>query len=95
MDGKNLKLVNKLRDSVYLVNAYWNSTGTLFGIGDSINTGPITSIDIVGHELTHGVTQFTCGLEYLYESGALNEGLSDILERLLSKNTIQPDLIGY
>ncbi|MBK7359610.1 MAG: M4 family metallopeptidase [Saprospiraceae bacterium] len=85
IDGKNLKLINKLRDSVYLVNAYWNSTGTLFGIGDSINTGPITSIDIVGHELTHGVTQFTCGLEYLYESGAINEGLSDIFGKTIEQ----------
>lgn len=85
VDGKNLKLVNKLRDSVFLVNAFWNNTGTLFGIGDSINTGPITSIDIVGHELTHGVTQFTCGLEYLYESGALNEGLSDIFGKSIEQ----------
>lgn len=92
VDGNNLKLVNKLRDTVYLVNAFWNSTGTLFGIGDSINTGPITSIDIVGHELTHGVTQFTCGLEYLYESGALNEGLSDIFGKAIEQ---EYDPVGF
>lgn len=38
----------------------------------------MTSLDVVAHEMTHGVTQFTCGLEYLYECGALNEGFSDI-----------------
>ncbi|MBK9721476.1 MAG: M4 family metallopeptidase [Saprospiraceae bacterium] len=78
IDGKNGKLINRIVDSVTLVNAFWEGAGTLFGIGDNKDTGPLTSLDVVAHEMTHGVTQFTCGLEYLYECGALNEGFSDI-----------------
>ena len=36
-----------------------------------------SSVDVIGHELTHGVTQFTAGLTYVTQSGALNESLSD------------------
>lgn len=78
VDGKNSKLLNKIIDTTLFVNAFWDGAGTNFGIGDGVNTNPLTSLDVVAHELTHGVTQFTCGLEYLYESGALNEGFSDI-----------------
>jgi Zn-dependent metalloprotease len=41
--------------------------------------GGVTGIDVAGHELTHGVTQETCGLNYSFESGAMNESLSDIM----------------
>lgn len=78
VDGKNTKLLNKIIDTTQYVNAFWDGAGTNFGIGDGVNTNPLTSLDVVAHEITHGVTQFTCGLEYLYESGALNEGFSDI-----------------
>jgi len=39
---------------------------------------PLTTLDICGHEITHGVTENTAGLNYQDESGALNEGFSDI-----------------
>ena len=42
------------------------------------------SLDIVGHELTHGVTNYTCNLEYVVESGALNESYSDIFGTAIS-----------
>ncbi len=78
IDGKNGKLLNRVIDTTFYVNAFWDGNASNFGIGDSVVTNPLTSLDVVAHELTHGVTQFTCGLEYLYESGALNEGFSDI-----------------
>lgn len=60
-------------------NAYWDGTAVYFGDGDSLDYGPFTAIDVCAHEVTHGVTEHTAGLVYQYESGALNEGFSDIM----------------
>ncbi len=56
-------------------NASWNGMFSRFGDG---NGNPLTSIDVVSHELTHGVTDYTSDLIYRNESGALNESFSDI-----------------
>ena len=58
-------------------NAQWDGSRMRFGDGTSNNT-PLVSIDIVSHELTHGVTQYTASLIYQDEYGALNESFSDI-----------------
>jgi len=50
----------------------------VFGDGDGSNFSPFVSLDIVAHELTHGLTQFTANLMYQGESGALNESWSDV-----------------
>jgi Zn-dependent metalloprotease len=57
-------------------NAVW--TGKLLALGDGSNNNPLVELDIVGHELTHGVTQYEAKLQYSYEPGALNESFSDI-----------------
>jgi PKD repeat protein len=49
-----------------------------YGDGDGVNYRPLTSLDVIGHEITHGVTEHSAGLIYSYESGALNESFSDI-----------------
>ena len=60
------------------VNAFWDGSRMTYGDGDGVNYGPLVSLDIVGHEITHGVTEFTANLIYSYQSGALNESFSDI-----------------
>ncbi|MDB2587676.1 DUF5011 domain-containing protein [Flavobacteriaceae bacterium] len=60
------------------VNAFWNGSVMTYGDGDGNNYGPLVSLDIVGHEITHGVTEYAANLVYSYESGALNESFSDI-----------------
>ncbi len=60
------------------VNAFWNGSVMTYGDGDGVNYGPLVSLDIVGHEITHGVTEYAANLVYSYESGALNESFSDI-----------------
>ena len=58
-------------------NAYWN--GTCMTYGDGATTfKPLTALDVCGHEIGHAVCETTAGLIYQNESGALNEGLSDI-----------------
>jgi len=57
-------------------NAFWDGIRVVFGDGDN---KPYTELDIVAHELAHGVTQYTSRLIYNGESGALNESFSDIM----------------
>ncbi|UII28631.1 M4 family metallopeptidase [Fulvivirga maritima] len=60
------------------VNAFWDGSRMTYGDGDGVNYGPLVSLDICGHEISHGVTEYSSNLNYSYESGALNESFSDI-----------------
>ncbi|MCX4643071.1 M4 family metallopeptidase [Streptomyces sp. NPDC055059] len=61
------------------VNAFWDDSCFCMTYGDgSGNLKPLTSLDVAGHEMTHGVTAATAGLNYSGESGGLNEATSDI-----------------
>ncbi|MFF0788818.1 M4 family metallopeptidase [Streptomyces spiralis] len=61
------------------VNAFWDDSCFCMTYGDgSGNADPLTSLDVAGHEMSHGVTSNTAGLNYSGESGGLNEGTSDI-----------------
>ncbi|MEU6573900.1 M4 family metallopeptidase [Streptomyces sp. NPDC046805] len=61
------------------VNAFWDDSCFCMTYGDgSGNTHPLTSLDVAGHEMSHGVTSNTAGLQYSGESGGLNEATSDI-----------------
>ncbi|MET9731353.1 M4 family metallopeptidase [Streptomyces sp. NPDC006458] len=61
------------------VNAFWSDQCFCMTYGDGAgNLKPLTSLDVAGHEMTHGVTANTAGLRYSKESGGLNEATSDI-----------------
>jgi len=60
------------------VNAFWDGTKMTYGDGDGVSYGPLVSLDVAGHEMSHGVTENTAGLSYSGESGGLNEATSDI-----------------
>ena len=64
--------------STKYVNAFWDGSRMTYGDGDGVTYGPLVSLDICGHEITHGVTTYSANLTYSYESGALNESFSDI-----------------
>lgn len=59
-------------------NAFWSGGYAAYGAGDGEEVGSLGTLDVVGHEITHGVTQHSAGLVYQGESGALNESFSDI-----------------
>jgi Zn-dependent metalloprotease len=62
------------------VNAFWSDQCFCMTYGDGAgNLKPLTSLDVAGHEMTHGLTSATAGLRYSRESGGLNEATSDIL----------------
>jgi len=77
IDGAGYPLNLYVHYSTSYVNAFWDGTKMTFGDGNSTYS-PLVSLDITGHEITHGLDQFTAGLTYSYESGALNESFSDI-----------------
>ncbi len=58
-------------------NAFWDGTQMTYGDGSG-NAKPLVSLDIAGHEMSHGVTENTANLTYSGESGGLNEATSDI-----------------
>ncbi|WP_078840987.1 M4 family metallopeptidase [Streptomyces antioxidans] len=61
------------------VNAFWDDSCFCMTYGDGEgNKAPLTALDVAGHEMSHGVTSKTAGLEYTGESGGLNEATSDI-----------------
>ncbi len=72
--GTGAVIRSTVRYSVAYFNAFWSGTQMVFGDG----AGYALADDVVGHELTHGVTQYTSGLFYYYQSGAINESLSDL-----------------
>jgi len=60
-------------------NAYWNGQQMIYGDGDGVEFAPLSgSLDIVAHELTHAVTEYSADLRYISQSGALNESFSDV-----------------
>lgn len=76
------------------VNAFWDGAALYFGDGDGYDSGPLVTLDIVGHELTHGVTQYTANLAYYAESGGLNESMSDIFGAMIERHVLGDDEEG-
>lgn len=60
------------------VNAFWDGKQMTYGDGDGTSFGPLVSLDVAGHEMSHGVTENSANLTYSGESGGLNESTSDI-----------------
>ncbi|QIG38242.1 M4 family metallopeptidase [Microbacterium sp. 4R-513] len=68
-------------------NAFWNGERMVFGDGDGdIFTGFTNSLTVIAHELAHGVTEVSGGLEYQGQSGALNESISDVFGALAEQH---------
>lgn len=77
IDGNGFTLRSYVHYNTNYGNAFWDGQRMTYGDGSSGNS-PFTALDIAGHEVTHGLTNFTANLVYSYESGALNESFSDI-----------------
>jgi len=70
-------------------NAFWNGERMVFGDGDGKLFNRFTiSLDVIGHELTHGVTQDEAQLAYYGQSGALNEAVSDVFGSLIKQHKL-------
>ncbi len=70
-------------------NAYWNGEMMFYGNGNTAFTPLAGSLDVAGHEMTHGVVQNTANLEYEGQSGAINESMADIFGSLMDRDDWQ------
>ena len=71
-------------------NAFWDGTEMIFGDGDNDIFNRFTlAIDVIGHELTHGVTQYEANLLYSGQSGALNESISDVFGSMIKQYALK------
>ncbi|MFC8502102.1 protealysin inhibitor emfourin [Pedococcus sp. NPDC057267] len=84
LDDKGLPLLASVHYGTDYDNAFWDGTQMVFGDGDGrVFTRFTVAVDVIGHELTHGVTELTAGLAYQGQSGALNESISDVFGSLV------------
>ena len=73
------------------VNAFWDGSKMTYGDGNGTTFGPLVSLDVAGHEMSHGVTQNTANLTYSGESGGLNEATSDIFGTMVEFYAANPN----
>lgn len=86
VDNQGMRLDSTVHFGQKYDNAFWNGTQMVYGDGDGEIFDRFTkSIDVIGHELTHGVTQHTAGLLYMGQQGALNESMSDVFGSLVKQ----------
>jgi len=85
IDGKGGNVIGFVRYDYNYDNAYWTSEYNAIFFGDAKPYAG--ALDIVAHELTHGITSFTCNLVYSDQSGALNEAFSDIFGEMVENRT--------
>lgn len=106
LDDNGMALISSVHLGRKLNNAFWTGEQMCYGDGDgSIFIRFTKSLDVVGHELTHGVISHTCNLNYSREPGALNEHFADVFGSLVKqwrkKQTVKaadwligPDIMG-
>jgi Zn-dependent metalloprotease len=90
IDTRGMRLDSTVHYGEDYNNAFWNGTQMVYGDGDGEIFQRFTiSIDVIGHELTHGVTQYEAALEYEGQAGALNESFSDVFGSLVKQYALK------
>jgi Zn-dependent metalloprotease len=95
IDGAGMPLRSSVRICVYTPpgwppvpcpypNAFWDGEKMVYGAGFA------SADDVVGHELSHGVTQYTSNLYYAFQSGAINESMSDVFGEFIDQKAVWP-----
>ena len=89
IDDKGMCILSSIHFDVNYDNAFWDGRQMVYGDGDGELFNRFTiSIDVMGHELTHGVTEYEAGLVYYDQPGALNESMSDVFGVLVKQRTL-------
>lgn len=89
IDNKGMELVSTVHFGKNFANAFWNGSSMTYGDGDGKIFNRFTSvIDVVGHEIFHGVTERSAGLVYRYQPGALNEHFSDVFGSMVKQYSL-------
>ncbi len=86
LDNRGLPLIASVHYDKKYNNAFWNGQQMVFGDGDGVIFNDFTlPLDVIGHELTHGVTGSEANLVYQGQSGALNESISDVFGSMVKQ----------
>jgi Zn-dependent metalloprotease len=92
LDDQGMSLIQTVHYGEEYNNAFWDGKQMVYGDGDDELFGRFTSdLDIIAHELSHGVIQATGGLVYLHQSGALNESFADVFGSLVKQRALNQD----
>ena len=86
INGTTALITSRVHYSTNYNNAYWNGSYMTYGDGNGTTFTPLVTLDIAGHEMTHGVTERTANLTYSGESGALNESMSDVFGAMVERS---------
>lgn len=93
IDNQGMNLVQTVHYQKGYDNAFWNGTQMVYGDGDEdlpeadrLFNRFTAALDVIGHELAHGVTQYEANLVYSYQPGALNESMSDVFGSLVKQH---------
>ncbi len=93
VDDAGKTLLSSVHFSVNYNNAFWNGNQMTYGDGDgNIFIDFTKSTDVIAHELTHGVTQFTAAFAYANEAGGLNESVSDVFGSMFRQWRLKQDV---
>lgn len=89
LDNAGLPLLGTVHYGQDYANAFWDGRQMVFGDGDGQLFNRFTaSLDVIGHELSHGVIEYTANLRYADQSGALNESIADVFGSLVKQRTL-------
>lgn len=94
IDGNGLEMISSVHYGVGFDNAFWDGAQMVYGDGSGhlfVKGGLTKAIEIIGHEMAHGVTQHTAGLKYGSQPGALNESISDVFGSLVKQYKLGQD----
>lgn len=93
LDDSGLTIISSVHLDVNYNNAFWNGSQMAYGDGDNIVFHRFTKgLDVIGHELTHGIVSFTSRLVYRNEAGAINEHLADVFGSLVKQWVLKQDV---
>lgn len=83
IDARGMKMISSVNYGKNFNNAYWDGQQMTYGKGDQYIFSTFVILDVCGHEITHGVTEFESALRYWKQAGALNESHSDIFGKMI------------
>ncbi|MEO6866664.1 MAG: M4 family metallopeptidase [Gaiellales bacterium] len=86
IDDRGMQIKSVVHYGTKFNNAYWDGRKMTYGDGDGTMFAPLSgALDVVAHEISHGITEHTAGLAYRNQSGALNESWSDVFGELVEQ----------
>lgn len=86
IDGQGMKMIQTVNYGDNYENAFWNGSQMTYGRpGKDSPFKTFVLLDVIGHEITHGVTEKESGMRYYGQSGALNESMSDVFAELIEQ----------